>query len=92
MTMVMTMKALGGVLFSGSYTFLLAARHALLDSYLINLSFMQNFILYHMFLQITDNHSSQRKENQCIQQFFYFIIVIKVIRMRSLKIYQLICL
>lgn len=90
MTMVMTMKALGGVLFSGSYTSLLAACHALLDSYLIILSFMQNFILYHMFPQITDNHSSQRKSVHSTS--FFFIIVVKVIRMRSLKIYQLICL
>lgn len=71
MTMVMTMKALGGVLFSGSYTFLLAACHALLDSYLINLSFMQNFILYHMSPQITDK-IIQAKENQCIQQVFFY--------------------
>lgn len=43
---------------------------ALLDGYSINLSFMQNFILYHMFPQITDNNSSQRKSVHSTSFFF----------------------
>lgn len=72
MTMVMTMKVLGGVLFSGSYTFLLAVCHALLDSYLINLFFIQTLFC------IVCSHKSpiksfKPKKISAFNKFFFFI-------------------
>lgn len=70
MTMVMTMKALGGVLFSGSYTFLLAARlwHFLM---VIPLTCPLCKTLFCIICSHKSPIIIQAKENQCIQQVFF---------------------